>query len=505
MPDLRISQKFKKRLSSNNHDFLVQLGITYTLFILSIVIRTLIRTWLLSAIDISAEIFADGSYSYANPEGYTWEIYPDATLYYQHYVYAFRYESWNPYALDRGFPLSGYVYGPIFVYSLVLLSFFISFFYPHVSRISIAWKTVVFAPTFFDSLTTVFIYLILVRKKDDGSREKKNILFSFLAAFSYILMPLVLFYSDTLYLNTYMFTFYTVVSFYFLTREKTNMSAFFLAIAVLTKLNSLFLVPLWFVYVFRNNPSKGFKFLLTVSISWIIFSLPWIVMEPSLYIGQQLWPGMPFNTVCSIKPQWIFWATTPAHTFLYWRLDNLGELYCRLNESYIPLIIFNLLSNFAVLLASPLMKKRQSSLFSFQAMFVIGSHLFLSRGNYKYYDAFFIPFAILAFAEWSQNFKKKSFGIPLFLVSTIWVWGVNILIITQTKWLHMFYVFLLFLTIILTYNKDLHFVFFKKENYTKMKVFFVEFFRNIFVRIQTVQKRFGEKRQELGKKGEKDF
>jgi hypothetical protein len=457
--DIKIIHRIRDKLTQNNYDYLIQLSICLSLFVLSIVIRTIIRTWFLSNFNVIP---------YVSAEGWYWETYRDADTYYQHYIYSFKYESWNPYRLDREWPLSGYVYGPIFVYCLVFLSYFTDLFYPGIPRLHRAWKAVVFAPTFFDSLTTILIYLILLKSLKKGKRNKINVIYSLLAAISYIFMPLVLFYNNIMFLNTYMVAFFSVLSFYFLHKGKHQLSGGILALAILTKLIAFFLIPIWFLYLLRNDIRKGIEFLLSTILTMIIFSLPWLVMNPFNYIYQQVWPGQTLNTVFSIDPRWIYWATTPTHAFLYWGWENVATFYYQFNSLYLPLFFFILVSCIIVMLKAPHMNLKRSSFFSFNAMFTIGFHIFLSRGNYKYYDTFFIPFVIIAITEWVQNFKRKEIGVTLFVLFMGWIIFLNIWIIIKIKWLHIFFTFLIFLTILFTYNLEMHLAVFHKTNYTNL-------------------------------------
>ncbi len=466
----KIFHRIREKLTQNSYDYLIQLTICFSLFVLSLVIRTVIRTWFLSNFNVTP---------YISVEGWYWETYQDADTYYQHYIYSFKYESWNPYRLDRELPLSGYVYGPIFVYCLVFLSYFTDIFYPGIPRLDRAWKAVVFAPTFFDSLTTVLIYLIVLKSLKEGRRSKLNVIYSLLAALSYIFMPLVLFYNNIMFLNTYMVTFFSFLSFYFLHKGKHRLSGGILALAILTKLVAFFLMPIWFLYLLRNNMRKGLEFLLSTAITLIFFSLPWLVMNPFNYIYQQFWPGQTLNTVFSIEYRWIMWATTPTHAFLYWGWENLATFYYQLNSLYLPLFLFILVSCIIVMLKATHMDLKRSSFFSFNAMFTIGFHIFLSRGNYKYYDTFFIPFVIIAITEWVQNFKRKEIGITLFIIFMGWIVFLNIWIIIKIKWLHIFFTFLIFVTVIITYNLEMHLALFQKNNYTSLWLYIKEQGRKI--------------------------
>ncbi len=197
----------------------------------------MIETWFLNNYDVTP---------YISSTGYYWETYQDATNYYRSYLYAFRYQNWNLYG-DMSWPLVGYVYGPIFAYMFVFLSYFVQIFHPSLTRMELAWKTVTIAPAFFDSLTTILIFLIIQKSAKKKIKGVMQYVLPLIGSIIYTFLPVVLFYNTIVYLNTYMFTFFTILALYFLISEKHKLSASFLAIAVFTKLIALYLAP-FFLY-----------------------------------------------------------------------------------------------------------------------------------------------------------------------------------------------------------------------------------------------------------------
>jgi len=268
-----------------------------------------------------------------------------------------------------------------------------------------------------------------------------------------------------------MFTFFTVLALYFLISENHKLSAGFLVIAVFTKLIALYLVPIFFLYYFRNDIKKSLEFLLVLFVVGLIISLPWIFIHKLGFFRRQFWTGTTINVQFSILPMWMLWSTTPFHAFLYWEWDGLALFYFNMNELYLPLFLFFIFCYFAMMLIGPHLYEKKGAWYSFLAMFVIGTHLFQSRGNYKYYDPFFMPFLIIAFAQLYRNIKWKSLATAIFLALVSWLFVVNVWIILQIKWLHMFYVFLLLITVIATYDLTMHLTFWKPQNYKDLFVF----------------------------------
>ena len=456
--------------------------------------------------DLDVTIYDALFYIYNDEDAYNWEIFPDAQTYYVEYLESFRYEQWNPYLIDRGLPLLGYVYGPFFVYGLTFVSLIIDILYPALSFSQKVWLSVVSAPLIFDSITTVFIYAILLKKKENGKRNLINMLYSATAAIIFIFLPVVNFYNTTLYLNTYMFTTFAVISFYFLSRDKHKHSAIFFSIAILTKLNALFLAPLWFVYICRNNLRKGIEFVLVLIVSYLVFSLPWIILAPLGFFYLQLWPGT-VDSPFSIDDFNILWTVTPFHTFLYWDQGSTSffwidaaTFYHSLNNIFLPLLLFVAVSCLVVLLKGKEMKEKKSMFYAYNALFVIGSHMFLTRGIYKYYDPYLFPFVLVALASWGENlftnpdilkncfsnFRNKInkdkqnnntkrvetftqiksseiiyhvLAALLFVGLIVWIFFLNWWIIFEVKWIHSFQIFLLALTIIAVYDL-IHFLYY---------------------------------------------
>lgn len=470
MRSLNLSRGSKSFFTKLKQVDIRDIGISYALFVFSLTIRFLFNTWVYANYDVT---------EYVSKEGFYWETYMDAKDYYQHYLYAFRYQNWDLYSIQP-WPLSGYVYGPVFAYVLVFFSWIVQIFHPEYSRMELSWEAVTLAPKVIDSFTAVFVYLIIKHVIRDKGSKKSQYIFAIAGSIFFTIMPVVLFYNDVVYLNSYGFTFFAVVSLYFLIRGDNTLSAAFLAISLLTKLTVLFMIPLWVIYVFRNNWREGIKFFLDFLSIWIIFSLPWIFIHRFRYFHQQLWPGATFNTHFGIEPTWILWSTTPFHVFLYWHMDKLALFYYQLNNLYLPLFTFNILCYFSMFLIAPHLQKKQEMFLSYTAMFSIGMHIFLSRGNYKYYDPFFITFIVIALVCWSYQIKDKRIAFTVLFAIISWVFIVNVWIIIKIKWLHMFYVFLLFVTMFATFDKETLLGLYKQKNYAEAWKFTKEFFAEVY-------------------------
>ncbi len=435
---------------------------------------------------------------YISPEGYYWETYDDASYYYVNYLNAFKNGSWIPYTPELERPLGGYYYGPVFVYILVLGSYFISIAYPNRSPINIAWKTVRFLPSFFDSLTTVLIFLIILNKSTKKHQKSYSIVIAFLSALIYIFMPLVVFYNDILFLNTYLFTFFTILAYYFLITDKIKLSSIFLAVAFMSKQLALFFFPLWLIYIYRNNRKRSLEFFCYFVLTSFVFVIPWIFMNPVWFMGSLFAPGVAQHHIrFSIDWLQVYFPTSLFHSFLYWGWDKLAWIYFQANLYQVQFLVFNFLSYLILLITAPRLKQDKHSLSSFMAIFSIGFHLFLARGCFKYYDPFFITFIVIALGDWNLSFKRKYIGIPIFLIFIGWIIYANFLIIIMIKWLHQVLVLSLFISMILTLKLPFWKTLFSKNNFTELIEYNKETFSFIRRRKRTPSISDGHEKDEI--------
>ena len=173
--DVSLSHHLQALLKKLRNINALEVGICYSLFVFSLVVRFVFNAWVLPRYDVT---------KYISDQGYYWETYLDAEDYYQNYLYAFRYQNWDLYSIQP-WPLSGYVYGPLFAYILVFFSYIVQIFHPEYSKMEISWEAVTLAPKVLDSITAVLVYLILkqvltkrskkIEIQSDASKKQKKI------------------------------------------------------------------------------------------------------------------------------------------------------------------------------------------------------------------------------------------------------------------------------------------------------------------------------------------
>ncbi|MHA1482799.1 MAG: hypothetical protein ACTSQA_05115, partial [Candidatus Heimdallarchaeaceae archaeon] len=414
-----------------------------------------------------------------------WEIeaYVDASYYYEPYLYNFRFLNWNPYAGGEG-PLDGYAYGPIFLFGLYLISLVVSLFNPNMSRTILVSESVKWTHIVFDSLCVILLYLIIISLKAFKEKKVKKHIVGFLGASSLMLMPINLLYVDSIYLNIPQMTLFTMIAFLLFMRERYKVTAFMLTIAWLSKQMPLFLLAPWFLIIWKKKDLRTalVDFLFTFLLTSFIISLPWMFVSPYGYFAKLFGPGKPL-AILSLDSAYRGSTVTLAHSFLYLGSESLAQFYKVINDYMIPFLLIYIIS----LLITYFKGKEignDESLFTLHTTWIILiSHVFLSRGVFKYYDAFITPFIVLIIILYLDKFigigigklrkepssmvnkdskgKKKeektqkiwnivlqeSLFYVLFLGLTTLFYYINFIIITKSRFLHPLYLLIILVAV----------------------------------------------------------
>ncbi|MHA1685507.1 MAG: hypothetical protein ACTSYD_03765 [Candidatus Heimdallarchaeaceae archaeon] len=374
------------------------------------------------------------------------EAYNDAAYYYEPYLTAFRFENWNPYA---GGPdaLNGYAYGPMFIYGLYFFSLFVSLFNPHISIDKLSKLSVKWTHIGFDAFCVVLLYLIIINLHIFNSKKIYRHILGFITAFVYIWIPFNLFYVDSLYLNIPQMTFFTLLSLFFFIKERYLFTSFLLAVAWLSKQMPLFLVIPWFLIIWKNKSLKKslMEFLLPFVFFTLVISIPWIFLTPHDYIWRVFGPGKA-QTVVELSSQYNGYTVTLAHSLKFFKLDYIAELYAKINAYQIPFFLFYLIGLLMAYFNTDSISNNENEIVLYTSWMILLTHVFIARGVYKYYDAFFSPFLLLSvilfvykvvnIQQWQKSFFK---GIVIIRVKTEW-WEISffrgkiILVISSKLW-----------------------------------------------------------------------
>lgn len=491
----RISKKSLRKL-------LIFFSISILIFALSLFVKNLISEW----------------YWKVHGAGFNWlhydgsevvrvwylEAYSDASYYYEPYLESFRYENWNPYAGGEG-PLNGYAYGPMFIYGLYFVSLFVSLFFPQLDKPEMIVESVKWTHIVFDALSVVMVYLIVVTLKTFKEKTLTKHTLGILSAAIFCMMPINLLYVDSVFLNTPQMTFFTLICLLLFIKDKYRLTGFFLSVAWLSKQMPLFLLIPWFLILWKKIDLRAaFRdFLFPFLISSFILSLPWLFMTPDAYFTRVFGPGKPLGFV---DLEHSGYTVTLANSFLF--LGNIGltKFYFVINKYMIPFLLFY---GFTAVFAYFNGKKiggNESYQIIFATWIIINTHLFISRGIYKYYNAFITPFVVLSLLTFIEEKSSKllrrikpkkfkhlsdvkmelstnkenytltdvdqiSFGIisiALILVSALFYYF-NYILIIKSRYLHPLFLLILFVVISLLLPPSIYLSIFDERSYKMIK------------------------------------
>ncbi|NPD89807.1 MAG: hypothetical protein HGN29_13930 [Asgard group archaeon] len=511
-------QKFSiKNISREKlNSFLLVVAISIVIFILSLYFKNLVSEWYWRN-------HGTGFY-WTRYDGSTiistWyiEAYSDASYYYEPYLNSFRYDNWNPYAGGEG-PLNGYAYGPMFIYGLYFISVFMGLFNPGMDKDLITSESVKWTHITFDALSVVMLYIIIISLKSFRDQKKKKHFLGVLGSLVFLFMPLNLLYVDSIFLNTPQMTFFTLLSFLFFLQEKYRSSAFILSVAWLSKQMPLFLVIPWFFIIWKKRSLKEalVDFIVIFIVSTLILSIPWLFLSPKDYVWRVFGPGKPLSTV---DFEHLSNTVSLAHSFLFFGSESFANFYSIINKYMIPFIVFYILVVLFAYFNGKKIGNDENQFTIFTTWIIINTHLFISRGVYKYYNAFITPFVVISFLVFSDqqasNVMKKiesrdvlrreeieertyqRFSLInqcllflLFFVSlSSLFYYYNLVLITKSRFLHPFLLLILFLVISILLSQDIYRSLLKKENYKMIIKDLKDIFQNIVKYFKKVKDSF---------------
>ncbi len=513
---------FHRKFSLEN---LIIILITLSLFILSLYIKNLIGTWIFESVGW------DYNFTFYHPSGvkevWFFEIYKDSESYYMPFLEAFRYEGWNPYVRSEGV-LDYYVYGPMFIYGLYLVSLIIGVVNPGVSNDLIVQESVKWFAIVFDSLSVVLLYLIIKDLKTFKERRIAKQIYGILGAISLLFMPMCLLYVNTYYLNTPQMTFFTLIAIWMFLKEKYKFSAIFLSLGWLSKQVPLFLIiPLFFIIRQKKDISYALKKFILPFVVWsFLFSIPWVLITPHLYIGRLIGAGRPL-WYAALGGDAIKHGVTLANSFLYLGSTTLTNFYIVINIAMIPFFLSYI---FAILISSFNGKKigENETIFSlYITWLLVLIHVFMSRGIFKYYDTHITPFLVLSslliideaikkIPKWRnksqllltieserkginkgnlilyrlETLGRELFFLISFLSSILVIYYLNWVIMIESRFLHPLFLLILLISISFLLPFEFYKSIFKGVNYQILKKDIWEIFRLIKQKFKKIYKKF---------------
>ena len=411
-------------------------------------------------------------YTYTNQQGdtVTWyfESYGDASYYYEPFLQAFRFESWNPYKRYVGSKLDYYMYGPIFIYSKYVTSLIIGLLNPDLSQIELIEASIKWSAITIDSLSVMMIYIVIINLKFLRKKLVVKHITGISASIVLMLAPINLYYSDTLYLNGPLMTFFALIGMLYFLKEKYTLSGIFLSFSFLSKQLSLFLVIQFFILIWKSKDLKTAftKFLNPFMLTSFLLSIPWLFITPILYIGRIFAAGHPqfyLNEEYSV-------AQTLANSITSLGCELCAQIYWYLNFVMLPFLIFyGGCLVFAHFNAQEIMKNEENIIL-YTTWSVLILHTFISRGIYKYYNIYINVFLVLSIIVVSYRIikyifkREKEFSVKekiilsfiiflCYILLTSLFWGENLLIMKTQRERHP--LILLLVTILFSFNFSL--------------------------------------------------
>lgn len=316
----------------------------------------------------------------------------DFGYYYIDYVNAFL-DGWNPYSgnIVEGDHIGGYVYGPLFIYSISVGKAWFGLS---------AYNSVVYSNIIFDSLSYVMVYLL-------AKRVTGNVI-ALLAAILGSFSPIALFYANIRGLNAPLMNFLALVFVYYFLERKDGRAIFFLAMATMTKQFPLFLaLPVGFWMMRRYGILRGIGFILLYVFDILLLSVPWILKDPWAFVRRLFLPGgskdiisCPSNGEATNLVHGVLSEICPAYndqTIAVENVPSFANFLFPLVNYHILFFGFIFLFGWIALTGYDYFEDNPKLYLTFFAAFYTIVHATIARGIYKYYLTMIIPFIILAF------------------------------------------------------------------------------------------------------------
>jgi hypothetical protein len=256
------------------------------------------------------------------------------------------------------------------------------------------------------------------------------------------LSPINIIYNGVYWLNPGPVTLLTLVSFYFLIKKKWRQTFFWLALATMTKQNALFFsYPVFLIMLGDRIKNEGIKrgslnsvmnglYYLIVC---FLCSIPWIFITPENYGAHLLFPGQMLKLNFDIKDPIV------NNTIQFsWSIKQLG-----IEGFFLNLIAFGINSMLLMIIGASLIaipmfwrsfngKLSKIELFEWLSIYTIITHIFMPRGIYKFYSAYYMPIILIAIICSLFSFSKNNLikiimlGLSIGLFFGFSFWHLNI-------------------------------------------------------------------------------
>jgi len=339
----------------------------------------------------------------------------DFRYYYVAWIKGWYENDWYPYQWSPPFennPLNAYSYPPVFLYFLIMI------WRPGMTEFWMAFPMIL-----ADAACAGVVYLIL-------KSIIKNEHASGIALFGGFLMavaPINIIYDGLYWINPGPVTLLTLIAFYFATKSKWWQAFLWLAIATMTKQNALFFTyPMFMAMLGEKIRKKKIQEAVIESVMnalvfvfiILLLSVPWIFISPYQYGRHMLFPGRPieirFTPVIDevgndcVSFAWSLLALGfPSWIVGFASFGNYSMLFMILSASIIS--VFMMWRSY----------NKQSDgieFYEWLSVYMIYSHIFMPRGVYKFYIAYFVPVILIALVGSLTNLMSKKSLLPISLI-----------------------------------------------------------------------------------------
>ncbi|MCF2144307.1 MAG: hypothetical protein K9W42_11460 [Candidatus Heimdallarchaeota archaeon] len=371
-----------------------------------------------------------------NPNNVPLEGYMDFDYYYVSWVKGWYENSWYPFpdwqlAENSTDPLYYYSYPPLFLYILL------SFWRPGRIYLYIALPLIL-----TDAACAGMVFLIIHKALPISKRH----FFATGAGLLMALAPINIIYNGVYWLNTGPVALFTLIALYFVLKNKWRQVFFWLAIATLTKQNALFLTyPLFMVMLGRKVQETKVKKALFESGMIVVYflgifflgSIPWLFITPIYYGVHLLFPGKMLSLSTTILTPNKGEPVTFSFAMKFFGIKGavLDGIAFGINSMFLMILSANILA-IPLLWRSSQGKNDSTELFSILAIYMIATHIFMPKGVFKFYSAYFTPEILVAILLLLGSFGRKPFfeSITLALTYGLFI-GVNLGLLIINRYL----------------------------------------------------------------------
>ncbi|MFW9987959.1 MAG: hypothetical protein ACFFC3_04830 [Candidatus Odinarchaeota archaeon] len=317
----------------------------------------------------------------------------------------------------------GYIYGPLYLLTIGPFSYF-----PH------AWGMGI-PLCLFGIGTGLLVYKIMYKLT-------KNEKMATIATLIYFLNPFTLLYSSFTWLNPSIYTFFVVLSFYFLLNNRNAYSLLSMGIATMYKQFAVIFFPLILIYLLRKNNQiklinkfkNTVKFICLYCSPILLISLPFLIYDYQLYLDRVFFNNTMFS------PEQLNWVVYHLGVgvklmdpiLLLGGANNFTLVINYLVAYYIPLgVSFGLIYiSFLRFKYNKNNKTSSNELFIrmlyLSIFLIIIVQIFYPRGSYKFYLILLAPFVSMFFDYRNFSLRNNENNIlkPRFIIPLIISWGI---------------------------------------------------------------------------------